>query len=170
MDLREMSPGTTVWLPVQVSGGLLSVGDLHAAMGTAEPTWVSLEAAGQATLKISLEKGMTLNFPRLRIGNLTLCIGMSDSLERAHQAALDQAYDLLVNERGLEPFEACALPALCRYAAGRRADGADVVRIRVRTSSDWCERVKRRFALRPTRTSLPAYALRHQLTMAACPG
>ena len=34
----------------QRAGGLLSMGDLHPAMGTAEPTWVSLEAAGQATL------------------------------------------------------------------------------------------------------------------------
>jgi amidase len=50
MDLREMEPGTTVYLPVNVAGGLLSMGDLHAAMGSAEPTWVSLEAAGQATL------------------------------------------------------------------------------------------------------------------------
>ena len=41
-----MEPGTTVYLPVNVAGGLLSMGDLHAAMGTAEPTSVSLEAAG----------------------------------------------------------------------------------------------------------------------------
>ena len=53
MDLREMEAGTTLYLPVQVPGGLLSMGDLHAAMGTAEPTWVSLEAAGNATLRIS---------------------------------------------------------------------------------------------------------------------
>lgn len=113
MDLREMSPGTTVWLPVQTPGALLSMGDLHAAMGTAEPTWVSLEAAGQATLRIGLEKGMLLKFPRLRIGDLTLCVGISDSLERAHQVALDQAYDLLVSERGLEPFEAYAFASAC---------------------------------------------------------
>ena len=40
MDLREMSPGTVVDLPVQVPGGLLSIGDHHAAMGRGEPTWV----------------------------------------------------------------------------------------------------------------------------------
>ena len=57
MDLREMEPGTTVFLPVQVAGGLLSMGDLHAAMGTQEPTWVSLEAAGSATLRIGLGEG-----------------------------------------------------------------------------------------------------------------
>ena len=68
MDLREMEPGTTVYLPVNVPGGLLSMGDLHAAMGTAEPTSVSLEAAGQATLRVGLEPAMSLRFPRLRRG------------------------------------------------------------------------------------------------------
>src|SRR5690349_9127695 len=93
MDLREMSPGTTLYLPVQVSGGNLSMGDLHAAMGVAEPTWVSLEASGSATLKISVEKNLKLNYPRLRIGSSTYCVGMGETLEKAHQVALDQAFD-----------------------------------------------------------------------------
>ncbi len=114
-DLREMMAGTTLYLPVQVSGALLSMGDLHAAMGTAEPTWVSLEASGSATLRISVEKGMKLNFPRLRMGDSTLCMGMGETLNDAHQAALDQAYDLLVNEFQLEPFVAYA------YASARVA-------------------------------------------------
>lgn len=108
MDLREMSPGTTLYLPIQVDGALLSMGDLHAAMGTAEPTWVSLEAAGSATLRISVEKNMKLKFPRLRVGSSTYLLGMGDTLEKAHQAALDEAYNLLINERGLEPFDAYA--------------------------------------------------------------
>ncbi len=108
MDLREMSPGATLFLPVQVDGALLSMGDLHAAMGVAEPTWVSLEAAGSATLKISLEKNVKLKYPRLRVGTSTYCIGMGDTLEKAHQVALDEAYNLLINERGLEPFDAYA--------------------------------------------------------------
>ena len=63
MDLRELEPGTTIFLPVQVAGGLLSMGDLHAAMGTQEPTWVSLEAAGSATLRIGLAKAMPPQLP-----------------------------------------------------------------------------------------------------------
>ncbi len=108
MDLREMSAGATLYLPVQVDGALLAMGDLHAAMGVAEPTWVSLEAAGNATLTISVEKNMKLKFPRLRIGSSTYCLGIGDTLEKAHQAALDEAYSLLINERGLEPFDAYA--------------------------------------------------------------
>jgi amidase len=108
MDLREMEAGTTLFLPVQVAGGLLSMGDLHAAMGTAEPTWVSLEAAGQAKLKISVEKGMSLRFPRLRRNGCTFCVGMGDTLEQAHQVALDQAYAYLTEELGMASFDAYA--------------------------------------------------------------
>lgn len=115
MDLRELSPGATLELPVQVPGGLLSVGDLHAAMGTAEPTWVSLEAAGRATLRIDLVKSADLRFPRLRVADATICVGMGDTLEAAQQAALDQAYGLLTGGFGLEPFAAYA------YASARVA-------------------------------------------------
>jgi hypothetical protein len=76
-----------------VNGALLSIGDLHAAMGTAEPTWVSLEAAGSATLRISVEKSIPLTFLRLRVGSSTICMGMGETLNDAHQAALDQAFE-----------------------------------------------------------------------------
>ncbi|MBL8134374.1 MAG: acetamidase/formamidase family protein [Anaerolineae bacterium] len=108
MDLREMEPGATLYLPVQVAGGLLSMGDLHAAMGAQEPTWVSLEAAGSATLRISLVKAMPLNFPRLHRDGATYFLGMGETYEQAHAAALNDAFDYLVNVRGMEPFEAYA--------------------------------------------------------------
>lgn len=107
-DLREMETGTTLYLPVQVAGALLSMGDLHAAMGVAEPTWVSLEAAGQATLTISVEKGLALRYPRLRVGNSTYCLGIAETLERAAQVALDEAFDLLTGTMGMAPFDAYA--------------------------------------------------------------
>jgi amidase len=113
MDLREMSPGAILYLPVQVSGGLLAMGDLHAAMGVGEPTWVSLEASGQATLRINLEKNMRLKFPRLRVGGSTLCLGMGETLAAAYQAALDEVWSLLINEWKLEGMEAYAYASAC---------------------------------------------------------
>jgi amidase len=108
-----MEAGATLYLPVQVPGALLALGDLHAAMGTAEPTWVSLEASGQATLRIQIEKGKRLNFPRLHIGSSTYCLGMADTLAQAHQVALDEAFDLLINDWQLDPFDAYAYASAC---------------------------------------------------------
>jgi amidase len=113
MDLRELSPGATLYLPVQEHGGLLYVGDLHAAIGTAEPTGTSLEAAGCATLCVGLEKGLRLRFPRLRVWGNTICIGTGETLQAARQAALDTAYDLLITKYGLQPFEADTYTSAC---------------------------------------------------------
>jgi amidase len=114
MDLRELSPGATLWLPVQVPGAMLSLGDLHGAMGHGEPAHVSLEAAGSATVRIDLEKGRTLAYPRLRVGTDTIFIGMDDrtraagGTSAAYQRAIDQVFDYLIRERSLDPFSAYA--------------------------------------------------------------
>ncbi|HKF84415.1 MAG TPA: acetamidase/formamidase family protein [Candidatus Limnocylindrales bacterium] len=113
MDLREMSPGTTVDLPVEVPGALLSVGDHHAAMGRGEPTWVSLESAGASTVRVTLLKDSPVSHPVLRRDRSILFLGMGDDLATAHQHAVDRAWAWLVEDRGLEPFEAYA------YASAR---------------------------------------------------
>jgi len=113
LDLRELGAGSTIYLPVQVPGALLSIGDLHTAMGTAEPTAVSLEAAGQAIVRITVEKNLPLKFPRVRSGNETICVAVADSFADARQLAMDQAYDYLTEEIGLTPFDAYA------YASAR---------------------------------------------------
>jgi amidase len=113
MDLREMSPGTTVDLPVEVAGGLLSVGDHHAAMGRGEPTWVSLESAGASTMRVSLVKDARISHPVLRRDGSVLFLGQGADLAAAHQHAVDRAWAYLIKERGLEPFEAYA------YASAR---------------------------------------------------
>jgi len=113
MDLREMSPGTTVDLPVEVPGALLSVGDHHAAMGRGEPTWVSLESAGASTVRVTLLKDSPVSHPVLRRQGSILFLGMGDDLATAHQHAVDRAWAWLVEDRGLEPFEAYA------YASAR---------------------------------------------------
>jgi amidase len=104
MDLRELSPGATLLLPVQVNGGLLSLGDLHAAMGHGEPTSVAIEAAGAATVRIWIEKDAGLRAPRLRVGGATICIGIADTYPEARADAIAQAFELLTTE--LEPFDA----------------------------------------------------------------
>jgi amidase len=113
MDLRELSVGATLWLPVQVPGALLSVGDFHAAMGQGEPTAVALEAAGVATLRIDLEKRRALPSPRLRVGDDTMLIGLGADHVEARQNAIGLALDFLVEECGFEVFEAYA------YASAR---------------------------------------------------
>lgn len=108
MDLRELRSGVTLWLPVQAPGALLSLGDLHAAMGQGEPAFVALEAAGTATVRIDLEKASPRTLPRLRTKTDTICVGMGDSYAAARQSAVEQAYELLTGTHGLGPSAAYA--------------------------------------------------------------
>ena len=111
LDLREMSPGATLFLPVQTSEAWLCVGDLHAAMGTGEPAHLSLEAAGEATIRVSVEKQVHLTGPRLRLEDRTLCVAVLNeqgTIEQATLLATQQAFDLLKTEFALTAFEAYA--------------------------------------------------------------
>ncbi len=74
LDLRELGPGSTLYLPIQVEEALLSVGDLHAAMGTGEPTSMGLESAGEATVRITVDRGLSLRSPRILSEGSTILI------------------------------------------------------------------------------------------------
>jgi amidase len=93
-------------LPVFQPGALLSIGDLHAAMGTGEPCCMAIEAAGTVTVRVNVEKHRTLEFPRLQLDNATVCIGLGNKLEQAELKAIDQAYEVLIEELGMQPLEA----------------------------------------------------------------
>jgi amidase len=114
MDLRELSAGATLWLPVQARRALLSLGDLHAAMGEGEAAHVGIEAAGAATIRIDVEKARPLASPRVRSGRDTICIGIDDRGRRqggipaSYDRAVEQAFDYLTRECGLDAFEAYA--------------------------------------------------------------
>src|SRR5215207_5081984 len=64
-DLTQIAPGATVLFPAQVAGGLFSLGDLHAAMGEHEATFVAIECAGAAIMRLDVRRGMNLETPRI---------------------------------------------------------------------------------------------------------
>ncbi|RMJ25961.1 Acetamidase formamidase [Aspergillus sp. HF37] len=57
MDCRELSVGSTVYLPVQAPGALFSCGDGHAAQGDGEVCGSAIETPMKATLRFEVCKG-----------------------------------------------------------------------------------------------------------------
>jgi amidase len=108
LDLRELRAGATLLLPVFHPGALLSIGDLHAAMGTGEPCCMAIEAAGTVTVRVEIEKHRKLEFPRLQLDGATVCIGLGNKIEQAELKAIDQAYEVLTEDLGMQPSEAFA--------------------------------------------------------------
>ena len=58
MDVQEICPGTTIYLPVCVPGALLHVGDVHAIMGDGEISMGGgIECRATVTLRVTVQKG-----------------------------------------------------------------------------------------------------------------
>ena len=57
IDLRHLTEGTTLYLPVGVPGALVSLGDAHAAQGDGEVAISGVECAMRTTIRISVCSG-----------------------------------------------------------------------------------------------------------------
>lgn len=63
MDSRKITKGTTVYLPVRVPGGLLSMGDVHAVMGDGEVCETGVEINADIKVRVRVIKDFELNWP-----------------------------------------------------------------------------------------------------------
>lgn len=63
MDIRQLVAGATLYLPVEVRGALLSIGDLHAAQGDGELSGTGIEMDGRITVRVTVEKRAGLTTP-----------------------------------------------------------------------------------------------------------
>jgi amidase len=110
-DLPRVRAGATVLLPAQVPGGLFSLGDLHAAMGDHEATFIAIECAGAATVRLGVRPGLHLDTPRIETSDRISVIGLSargDYFAARRQAAR-LLFEYLTRESGLTPREASIL-------------------------------------------------------------
>jgi formamidase len=57
IDIKQLSPGTTVLLPVYAVGGLVSTGDVHYAQGDCEACGTAIEVRTRVHLRFGIRKG-----------------------------------------------------------------------------------------------------------------
>jgi formamidase len=57
IDIKQLSPGSTVLLPVYADGGLVSTGDVHYAQGDCEACGTALEIRSRVHVRFQLRKG-----------------------------------------------------------------------------------------------------------------
>src|SRR4051812_10270441 len=66
LDTRQLTVGSTLYLPVQMPGALFSCGDAHAAQGDGEVCVTGIESPMDVTLRFTLEKGRSIPAPQYR--------------------------------------------------------------------------------------------------------
>jgi acetamidase/formamidase len=102
MDNKDLVAGTTLYLPVHVSGALFSVGDGHVGQGDGEVCVTAMETALRGTLQFSLRKDIRLRWPRAETPTHFISMGFHENLEEAARIALEEMLDFLVQEKHLD--------------------------------------------------------------------
>ena len=123
LDVRDLSVGTVLYLPVETAGALLSVGDTHAAQGHGELAGTALESPMSIALKIELLKDARLTGPQFTTpgpvarhldsaGYHVTCGISSDLMEAARMASM-QMIDHLARSHNMSPMDAYLLCSVC---------------------------------------------------------
>lgn len=123
LDIRDLSAGAVLYLPVEVPGALFSVGDTHAAQGDGEVCGTAIESPMNVMLTLDLVKGANLKRPRFSTPGpvtrhldakgyeVTTGIG-TDLMEGARHAVADMV-ELLAAQYNLNPVDAYMLVSTC---------------------------------------------------------
>ncbi len=120
MDVKHVGPGSTVYLPVEVEGALLGIGDPHAAQGDGEVGGSGIEASMDVVARLTVRHDMTLTFPEYEVrrplerassaaAGYYVTTGIGPDLVENSKAAVRAMIARLVRTRGLEPVEAYEL-------------------------------------------------------------
>jgi len=123
IDCRHVTAGTILYLPVGADGGLLSLGDAHAAQGDGEVAISGIECAMRTRLRVDVVKGLEISAPQLRrpAGSLTPRVdaggwfattGVETDLMEAARSAVRAMISHLGRERGLTRENAYILCSL----------------------------------------------------------
>lgn len=106
MDYNRIREGVTLYLPVNVPGALLLIGDGHAAQGDGELTGNALETSMDVEFAVELIRDKRLQGPRAEDGEYVMAMGFSRSLTEALTYATEQMALWLQNEYALSTAEA----------------------------------------------------------------
>jgi acetamidase/formamidase len=123
LDVRQLTSGSTLYLPVQVEGALFSCGDAHGAQGDGEVCVTGIEAPMLGVVRFTLHKGRPIPGPQFSVpGALTPRVdadgfyattGVGADLYVASQDALRAMIEYLTVTRPLSREDAYVLASLC---------------------------------------------------------
>jgi acetamidase/formamidase len=116
IDVRYITQGAKLYLPVFNKGALISGGDGHALQGEGEISGTAIEAAMSATIKVELIKNRHLPAPFADISTKPYTeteyrdfLGIGPDLFQAARDAVRFAVDEMSRSLKVEPFEAYAV-------------------------------------------------------------
>lgn len=111
-DHIVVTEGCTVYLPTFVDGGLLYVGDVHAAMGDGELSCGGVEIAATVGLRVRRCAQAQLTQPRFETASHVVTTGWGHDFAAARRMAVADMLTLLTSGLGISTSEAFMLTSV----------------------------------------------------------
>ena len=112
LDNKELTAGSTLFLPVWVPGGNFSVGDGHGVQGDGEVCVTALEMCLTGTFTFTLHKGAGLKMPRAETPTHFISMGLNEDLDQAMKQALREMIAFICSRTNLSREQAYAFCSL----------------------------------------------------------
>jgi urea transport system substrate-binding protein len=116
LDLKELTVGSSLYLPIQVPGAMYFIGDPHFAQGDGEVALTAVEASLRAKVRLTLLKqgdkaipsAGTLEQPFAETPDYWIAIGLDEKLDEALKNAVRAAIKFLVEKQNMDAATAFA--------------------------------------------------------------
>jgi acetamidase/formamidase len=113
LDIRDVSPGNRILLPVFHPGALFYLGDVHASQGDTEFTGTAAETKATVRLHLDLIKHKRIPWMRIDKPDSIVSVYASRPLETAVETATINLMDWLITDYGFSPTDAYCLVSTC---------------------------------------------------------
>ena len=112
LDIKDLTVGSSLYLPVLHPGALFYVGDPHSAQGDGEVSGTAIEQSLSGRFRFILHKDLSLSMPRAETDTHYILMGIDLDLDRALQQAVEEVVTFLVAEKGLSQTRALSLASI----------------------------------------------------------
>jgi acetamidase/formamidase len=117
LDNRELTVGSTLYIPVFAPGALFEIGDGHAAQGDGEVDQTAIETSLRGRIQLTVRKDMKLTWPRAETPTEYISMATDPDLTVATRTAIQQMIDFLVAEKHLDRRDAYQLVSVAGNVA-----------------------------------------------------
>lgn len=112
LDVKDLTAGTRLYLPIFHPGARFYVGDPHSVQGDGEVSGTAIEQSLTGTFRFVVHKGRAIDGPRAETDTHHLLMGIDLDLDRALRKAVVEVVDFLVAEQGLAWSQAYSLASI----------------------------------------------------------
>ena len=132
IDNWRIGAGATMYYPVQVEGGLFSIGDPHVSQGDGELSGTAIESSLNVLFQIIVRKDFTFPGPLLETPKWWIVHGFDEDLNVATRNASLDMLGLLNEHMGLSRNDAYSLMSVAAdYAITQVVDGRQGAHVRI---------------------------------------